>query len=132
MYRLIGRLAVPCSNAEDWIKAMHEADWPKNKDASRVGLTTVEPLHVSTVFIWLDHAWEGEPQLFETMIFGDCEDNYQERCSTWDQAEQMHAKAVAFATELVRKSASALAELDAVRRAGYGLPGVPKPPEGDA
>lgn len=56
---------------------------------------------VSTVFLGLDYNFsDGEPLLFETMIFGGEHDQYQERCSTWEQAEKMHQKTV----ELVKSS----------------------------
>ena len=51
-------------------------------------------VRVSTVFLGLDHAWgSGPPMIFETMIFGGEHDQYQERCSTWTQAEDMHKTA---------------------------------------
>ena len=52
---------------------------------------------VSTVFLGLDHNhWgRGPPLLFETMIFGAKDGSeYQERCSTWEEAEEMHKRAV--------------------------------------
>ena len=46
---------------------------------------------VSTVFLGLDHSFGGStPLLFETMVFGGTLDGEQDRCSTWDEAEQMH------------------------------------------
>lgn len=51
-------------------------------------------VQVSTVFLGLDHQWgNGPPLVFETMIFGGEHDQWQERCSTWEEAEAMHAKA---------------------------------------
>jgi hypothetical protein len=52
-------------------------------------------IEVSTVFLGLNHSFGGEePMLFETMIFGMAGDKeYQTRCSTWEEAEKMHAKA---------------------------------------
>ena len=53
---------------------------------------------VSTVFLGLNHAFGNEPpELFETMIFGGLHDQHQERCSTWEQAEEMHTRACALA-----------------------------------
>ncbi len=52
-------------------------------------------IRISTVFLGLDHNFgEGEPLLFETMIFGGKHDQYQDRCSTWEQAVEMHKKAL--------------------------------------
>ncbi len=47
---------------------------------------------VSTVFLYLDHNWmnDGKPLLFETMVFGGVYDNFQERCSTYDEAIRQH------------------------------------------
>lgn len=60
-----------------------------------VGKTEIDGVKVSTVFFGVgglgwDHAL---PMLFETMIFGGEHDQYQERCSTWEQAEAAHEKA---------------------------------------
>jgi len=55
---------------------------------------------ISTVFLGLDHSFGGhEPLLFETMIFNRIHDDYQERYSSWDEAEIGHQKALL----LVRK-----------------------------
>lgn len=92
-YKLIGKLAVPCSSLMEW------AIWLEGAGPDRiVRQQMVGPLRVSTVFLGLDHnfAAEGDPLLFETMIFGiDLDDSYQTRCSTWAQAELMHEVAVA-------------------------------------
>jgi hypothetical protein len=49
---------------------------------------------VSTVFLGLNHRYgDGPPLIFETMIFGGEHDQWQERCSTWEQAEAMHTEA---------------------------------------
>lgn len=95
-YKLIGKLAVPCSNMWEW------AYWFENSlDQRRVDLTEVGPLRVSTVFLSLDHDHfgKGPSQLFETMISSDEHDwlNYQTRCETWGQAEAMHQLAVDWA-----------------------------------
>lgn len=60
--------------------------------------------HVSTIFLGLDHNFANmgpgqskhKPILFETMIFGTTQlPDYQTRCCTWAEAEEMHAFAVA-------------------------------------
>ena len=49
-------------------------------------------VRISTVFLGLDHSFgEGAPMLFETMVFGGALDGEQDRCSTWEAAEKMHA-----------------------------------------
>lgn len=51
--------------------------------------------NVSTVFLGLDHGYgDGPPILFETMIFGGPHDQYQTRCSTYEQALAMHERAI--------------------------------------
>jgi len=67
------------------------------KDRRRVGWDEVDGYEVSTVFLGLDHGhgFTGRPLLFETMIFGQgVGDGYQTRCSTWDEAVQMHKDAI--------------------------------------
>jgi len=57
--------------------------------------TEVNECKVSTVFLGSAHSFNGEqPMLFETMIFGGEHDGYQERCSTWEQAEKQHDDAI--------------------------------------
>jgi hypothetical protein len=56
----------------------------------------INDVRVSTVFLGRDHnfAPTGPPILFETMIFGGKHDEYQERYSSWDEAEEGHWRAV--------------------------------------
>jgi hypothetical protein len=55
---------------------------------------------VSTVFLGFDHGYgRGEPVLFETMIFGMGEDEWQERDTNVVAARETHAKAVQIANE---------------------------------
>ena len=64
-------------------------------DGRRVASTIIEGVRISTVFLGLDHGFmkDAPPLLFETMIFGGDHDDYQRRCSTFDEAEAMHIKA---------------------------------------
>lgn len=94
MFILDGKRAVPCNDLDLWASALEKS----YKDGSRrVGDDTVGDVRVSTVFLGIDHNhWrEGEPLLFETMVFGGALDGAQERCSTWEQAEAQHAGFVA-------------------------------------
>ena len=63
-----------------------------------VGDDMVGEVHVSTVFLGLDHSFNFNkkhvPILFETMIFGGKHDEYQERYATWEEAEKGHKKAM--------------------------------------
>lgn len=64
-------------------------------------------VRVSTVFLGLDHSYgDGPPLLFETMVFGGPLDQEQDRCATWEDAEQMHEKLVVRARKwLVKEKA---------------------------
>lgn len=62
----------------------------------RVGRTKTWNGEVSTVFLGLDHSWNGPPPLlFETMVFGGTHNQDCERYATWDEAEKGHAAMVA-------------------------------------
>lgn len=95
MYRLVGKVPVPCKDAHEWAQA-----W---KEDRRVARTQINPeVSVSTVFLGLDHNFDVEdeiPVLFETMIFGGKEDQFQSRCHTWEEAEVMHENACELARE---------------------------------
>lgn len=85
-YILDGHKPVP-------VDLMTWAKWLQKEDR-RVANTVVGDVNVSTVFLGLDHSrGQGPPLIFETMIFGGEHDQFQERCSTWDEAEAMHARA---------------------------------------
>jgi len=70
---------------------------------------TKEKTEISTVFVGFNCNFsEGrDPILFETMIFGGKFDKEIERCSTWDEAVQMHQKAVnkVLSVNLIAKNA---------------------------
>jgi hypothetical protein len=59
----------------------------------------VGDIRISTVFLGADHNWrdEGEPLIWETMIFGGDHDQSQWRCSTREQALAQHDAAVKLA-----------------------------------
>jgi hypothetical protein len=59
-----------------------------------VAQENIGDVRVSTVFLGMDHSFgEGPPLIFETMIFGGEHDEFQDRCSTYAEAEEMHARA---------------------------------------
>lgn len=119
-YKLIGRLPVPVYDVSEWTKVAEIGT-----DAWRIAETVVGPLHVSTIFLGLDHNWSPDSDalavLFETVVLGDDSDmkpptnlrelllgnQYQRRYATWDEAEQGHDAAVEWARQRV-------AEADAV------------------
>ena len=69
--------------------------WFETADRNVASDTLKSGVRVSTVFLGLDHNFgNGEPVLFETMIFGGKHDQYQERYSTWEEAEAGHKQAL--------------------------------------
>lgn len=93
-YLLDGHDVVPCTS-DEWAKRFQD------RQARRVALTLLEDdkVRVSTVFLGLDHGCDdGPPLIFETMIFGGEHEGYMDRCSTWDEAEAMHQRAVDMAS----------------------------------
>lgn len=52
---------------------------------------------VSTVFLGFDHGvfQKDEPIVFETLVFGGQMDEFMRRCSTWEDALEMHRETVA-------------------------------------
>jgi len=82
-YKLVGKQAVPCELME-WSTMLHTTD-------RHVAVTMVDDVRISTVFLGLDHAFkEGEPLLFETMVFGGPLDQEMNRYTTWEEAERGH------------------------------------------
>lgn len=90
-YILVDRVPVAEPDLVKWALWFGRAD-------RHVGQTEIGASVVSTVFIGVDHRHgrRAPPLLFETMVFTDGEaEDYQERCSTWLEAEQQHVRAVA-------------------------------------
>ena len=79
---------VPEPDLHKWEKWLEKSDRHIARD--EIGDVTV-----STVFLGIDHSWgDGDPILFETMIFGGKHDQYQVRYSTRIEAIHGHADAV--------------------------------------
>lgn len=79
---------------EEWAGSM---EWGNRHVGDDTIMHGEIPIRISTVFLWLDHRFgDGLPLLFETMIFGwpFDEDEYQERYTTWEEAEAWHQKAI--------------------------------------
>jgi hypothetical protein len=94
LYILDGKTPVPCFDITKWRSL--------SKNDKLVGLYKFGEVVVSTVFLGMDHSFNGgTPVLFETMIFGGEYDQFQERYCTWDEAEEGHK----VACELVSKIA---------------------------
>lgn len=88
-YVLDGHEPIPEPDLMKWAK------WFEKTDRRVASTKIADDVTVSTVFLWLNHNFgRGAPLLFETMIFGGPHADYQERYTTWDEAEAGHAKAV--------------------------------------
>jgi len=91
-YILNGHEAVPCEDLMEW------ARWFESPEKCRVAETVRGKIRVSTVFLGLNRSFgDGPPLLFETMIFDGDQKQYQDRYSTWAEAEDGHKKACALA-----------------------------------
>ena len=73
---------------------MYQTD--EGNERRRVAFDVVDGYEISTVFLGLDHGFgSSKPMLFETMVFGKgTGDQYQSRCSTWKEAEDMHQETI--------------------------------------
>lgn len=71
--------------------------YEQDREYGRVGSTMVDDVHVSTIWIGLDHnlGGIGDPLIFETMTFDeDGDSDFQQRYSTLEQAQAGHANTV--------------------------------------
>lgn len=70
------------------------AQWGREYRKERhLGDDMVGEIRVSTVFLGLDHGWDGGPPvLWETMVFGGQSDMYQERYTSRADALAGHAR----------------------------------------
>ena len=91
------------------------AKWFEKTDR-HLGSDKIGGIHVSTVFLGLDHGFsldeKAPPVLWETMIFGGEHDGYQERYSSKEEALAGHTRAV----EMVIGSDGFLSELKRIVR----------------
>lgn len=90
-YKLDGHNPVPCEDLVEWAMDLG------NDDIRRVAYTELpDGVQISTVFLGLDHNFsgEGDPVLFETMVFGGEHNHEMVRYTTWEEAEKGHAEMV--------------------------------------
>ena len=86
--------AIP-ANLMEW------GEFYKNKKRCRVKRDIINGMLISTIFLGIDNNFylddeDHKPHIFETMVFkeGSYLENYCDRCSTWQEAEECHKKAV--------------------------------------
>jgi hypothetical protein len=75
---------VVTDNLREW------GEFYQNNDNRRVAWTEHGGVRVSTVFLGLDHGWNGTPLLFETMVFGGELNEETDRYSTLEEAQAGH------------------------------------------
>jgi hypothetical protein len=69
--------------------------WIESNDNRRIAYTKVGSKAVSTVFLGIDHGFDGGPPvLFETMVFGGKFNEYMERYCTYEGALEGHEETV--------------------------------------
>ncbi len=87
-YILEGHKAVLCNNLREWAK------WNETANRRVVKTQISKDVTVSTIFLGLDYSFSdnGEPLIFETMVFGGEHDGQMERYTTWEQSEKGHQK----------------------------------------
>ena len=87
-YILENQIPIPEPDVIKWAK------WFE-KSSRQIKRDKINNIIISTVFLGIDHRFgQGEPLLFETMIFGGKHDEFQERYSTWNEAIKGHEIAV--------------------------------------
>jgi len=90
-YILKDKKPVLCDDIIEWGTWFEKA----NKHVKNDHVTVRgKKIHISTVFLGLDHGYDGEVLLFETIIFGGENDEERWRYATWDEAEAGHKKAL--------------------------------------
>lgn len=81
-YKLIGKKLIKCNSLTD------------TSGPVPVAQDVINNVKISTVFMAIDHNYgDGQPILFETMIFGGKYDGDQWRYSTYEEAETGHQMA---------------------------------------
>lgn len=109
-YRLEGHEVVPETDLMRWAKWMEHRK-PEDiivKQEERAGI------RISTVFLGLDYIMgdeDGEPQVFETMIFAPDANYMLSRYSSWEQAEAGHKLAVELVEKQIKQSETVRATL---------------------
>jgi len=81
---------IPCSIRE-WGEMYRGEESNKRR---KVANDLMDDYEISTVFTGYDMGYEDKLLLFETMVFNKGNEIYVERCGTWQEAENMHKKAI--------------------------------------
>lgn len=89
-YILDGHKVVECHDEEKWQKWLRA-----NKNNRIVAEETIGNISVITRFMMADSSLGVPPPAFLTEVLGWWLDDGEERCTTWEEAEQIHARTVA-------------------------------------
>lgn len=91
-------------------------------DARRVDYTVVgRSGHVSTVFLVCDHGFQGEPVLFETMVFGGPMDGQEWRSKSWAKAYRVHQQVVRLLMQTARPMTKKILSYQLQKGLGLGM-----------
>jgi hypothetical protein len=84
---------IPATDEEylDWHRGLTGVE--KTGIGFTVARETRNDVTVSTAYLGFDHAWTGEPQLWETMVFGGPDDEWTDRYTSQADAVAGHAAA---------------------------------------
>jgi hypothetical protein len=84
---------MPCRDIRKW------AQWYETFENRVIKKDDIHGVEISTVFLGLDHNFSGTgpPVLWETMIFGGLENEFQRRYDSEEAALEGHARAVKLA-----------------------------------
>jgi hypothetical protein len=94
-YKLEGKKIVPVGDLLEWAKWFEEHHEEKVVARTHIKRPGGDQILISTVFLGLDHRFgQGDPVLFETMVFGGPLDQHQDRYTTYNKAELGHKKMV--------------------------------------
>ncbi len=90
LFKLVNRRAVPCDSVLEW------GSWFASADR-QVADTWIGDVRISTVFLGIDQNPfpQGDPALFETLVFVADSTSHMNRYFIWEEAEAGHAEMVA-------------------------------------
>lgn len=94
---LIDKKVVPCSDYIVW------CSWWSFSNRT-VKITDIERISISTVFLGLDHGYDGNHLWFETIAFGFQNNKIQGRYETWEEAEAGHEEVVKMVITSLKES----------------------------
>lgn len=86
LYAILDGKDIKPVSADEW------AVWFKNPEARRVARTESGDRLLSTVFLGMDHGYDGKEQWFETCLFHGSDSSVLARYATYDEAVQGHER----------------------------------------